>query len=83
MNIISSMINKEKTHYNFKAKCTGVAGFCPDCGNFVSWNSYHGRFECLGNDCCFMANEKCERIWDNTMRNENLKKIKEEKGLEI
>ena len=81
--IISSMIKHEKTNYNFKYKCTGIAGFCPDCNSFVSWNSYHSRFECLGNNCCFMANEKCERIWDNTMRDENLRNLENNTTLNI
>ena len=81
--LITEMIKQKQTTYNFKPKCTGIAGFCPDCNSFVSWNSYHSRFECLSNECCFMANAKCERIWDNTMRDENLKKLKKETGLGI
>ena len=80
--LITEMIKQKQTTYNFEPKCTGIAGFCPDCGYFVSWNSYHSRFECLSNECCFMANEKSERIWDNTMREENLKKFKKETVLE-
>lgn len=69
---------KNNKKYDFKPNCKGIAGFCPDCGGFVSFNSYHHRFECLDNDCCFMANENCERIWDNSMREANLKKLEEE-----
>ena len=77
--LIKQMVDtKNQTSYKFKERCIGIAGFCPDCKNFVSWNSYHNRFECLNNDCCFMANGKGERIWDNSMREENLKKLKDE-----
>lgn len=76
--LIKQMINKEEQKtYTFKKRCNGIAGICPDCKDIVSWNSYHSRFECLSNTCCFMANEKGERIWDNSMREENLKKLQE------
>ena len=26
--------------YEFETKCTGVAGFCPDCDSVVSFNSF-------------------------------------------
>lgn len=67
--------NSQTKKYNFKHKCTGVAGVCPDCNSFVSFNSYHQRYECLSNNCCFMANLECERIWDNSMRDENIKQL--------
>lgn len=81
--LITEMIKQKQTTYNFKPKCTGVAGICPDCENIVSWNSYHSRFECLSNRCCFMANAKCERIWDNNMRDVHLKNLKDEIGLNL
>jgi len=79
MTILNKLIkrNTQKT-YKFKPEENSIAGFCPDCDCIVSWNSYHKRFECLAFDCCFIANEKGERIWDNSMREENLKKLKEE-----
>ena len=76
--LITEMIKQKQTTYKFKPECTGIAGFCPDCNGFVSWNSYHSRFECLSNECCFIANEKGERIWDNAIRDENIKKLKNE-----
>ena len=80
--LINQMIEKEKqTSYNFISRETGIAGICPDCNGTVSWNSYHSRFQCLNIDCCFEANEKGERVWDNNKREENLKNLKEEKTL--
>lgn len=76
--LIKKSVDKQTVKYEFKEKCTGIAGFCPDCGGFVSFNSYHQRYECLNSDCCFTANLKGERIWDNTMREENLKRLEEE-----
>ncbi len=81
--LIKEMIKKEKQTYTFKERCTGVAGFCPDCESIVSWNSYHNRFQCMSNDCCFETNEKGERIWDNSMRQENLKRLKAESDRNI
>ena len=75
--LITYIRTKKQPTYNFKSKCTGIAGICPDCNSIVTWNSYHSRFQCLSSNCCFMANEKGERIWDNYMRDENLRKIEE------
>lgn len=70
---------KKKTcenNYNFKTKDNGVAGICPDCKGIVTFNSYHQRYQCTSKDCCFEANLKKERVWDNSMREENLKNLK-------
>lgn len=67
---------KENQTYNFK-QTPGFAGICPDCGCVVHFNSYHQRFECCGKNCAFEANAKGERVWDNKMRDENLRKMKE------
>jgi len=65
-----------KLKYKF-TKTPGVAGVCPDCGSIVCFNSYHNRYECSSKDCCFEADINGERVWDNKMREENLKKIKQ------
>ena len=71
---VAKKLKAEKLVYNFK-QTPGVAGMCPDCNSFIHFNSYHQRFECSGNDCAFMADIKGERIWDNKMREENLKRL--------
>ena len=67
----------ETIHYNFKTKDNGVAGICPDCKGIVSFNSYHQRYQCTTKECCFEANLKKERVWDNSMRGKFLGKEKE------
>ena len=82
--LITQMIVKEKQKsYRFKPKDNGIAGICPDCSSIVSWNSYHSRFQCLGKDCCFEADEKGKRIWDNNMREENIKKMQDNDQLSV
>lgn len=87
--MITKLIEKlkmEKTEiqsFNFKEKCTGVAGICPDCGGIVSFNSYHGRYECKHIECCFMANEKGKRIWDNNMRRKYIEKLSQKNSIII
>ena len=82
--LITQIIDKEKQKsYNFKPKDNGIAGICPDCSSIVSWNSYHSRFQCLGKDCCFEADEKGYRIWDNNMREENIKKMQDNDQLSV
>ena len=79
MNLIKKTTQKlNKTKYSFKEKNAGIAGICPDCKSIVSFNSYHQIYECLSNECCFEANLKGERIWDNDMRDKHLNKIKTE-----
>lgn len=84
--MLKKLTQKLKTKneiYNFK-QTNGVAGICPDCGGIVSFNSYHQRYQCSQSECCFEANVKMERVWDNKMREENLKKLKNEnQGLSI
>jgi len=67
----------ETIHYDFKTKNNGVAGICPDCKGIVSFNSYHQRYQCTTKECCFEANLKKERVWDNSMRDKLLGKEKE------
>ena len=74
--MLTEKLNKEKAN-NFK-QSNGVAGIWPDCGGIVSFNSYHQRYQCLRVDCCFEANIKKERVWDNKMRDENLQRTKKE-----
>ena len=74
---LTEKLQKENQVYNFK-QTNGVAGICPDCGGIVSFNSYHQRYQCSHVDCCFEANIKRERVWDNKMRDENLKSLKNE-----
>ena len=69
----------ELVTYDFEDKCTGVAGFCPDCDGIVSYVSYFQRYMCMNPECCFEANIKKERVWDNVKREENLQKRKNEK----
>jgi len=71
----------EKQVYNFQ-QSNGIAGICPDCGSVVNFNSYHQRYQCTHKDCCFEANIQKERVWGNNMRDENLKKLKNQ-GLNI
>ena len=79
---LTEKLQQEKQIYNFK-QTNGVAGVCPECGGIVSFNSYHQRYQCTHKDCCFEANIKKERVWDNNMRDENLKRIKEQQGVVI
>ena len=74
---LAERLKAEKQKYNFQ-QTPGFAGICPDCGHVVCFNSYHQRFECTSSECCFEANVKGERVWDNKMRDENLKKLKSE-----
>ena len=75
---LTKKIEKQKENFNFKEKNTGVAGICPDCKGIVSFNSYNQRYECTTKECCFEANLNKERIWDNSMREENIKRMKHE-----
>ncbi|MBQ9795467.1 MAG: hypothetical protein IJW36_00700 [Clostridia bacterium] len=80
---LTKILQKERQRYNFK-QSNGFAGICPDCGNVVTFNSYHQRYQCSQSECCFEANVKMERVWDNKMREENLKKLKNKnQGLSI
>lgn len=74
---LTEKLQTAKQIYNFQ-QTNGVAGICPDCGGIVSFNSYHQRYQCLKSDCCFEANIKKERVWDNKMREANLKCLKSE-----
>ncbi len=78
---LTKKLQTQKQTYNFKDKNIGVAGICPDCGGIVTFNSYHQRYQCTIKECCFEANIKKERVWDNSMREENLKLIKNESNL--
>ena len=76
LNKTTKNIKKNKTIvYEFKTKCTGVAGFCPDCEGVVTFNSYFQRYICLEPDCNFEADINKERVWDN----EKQKNLLEEK----
>ena len=80
---LTAKLKNEKKIYNFE-QTNGVAGVCPDCGGIVTFNSYHQRYQCSKKECCFEANVEMERVWDNKMREENLKKLKiENQGLSI
>ena len=74
---LTEKIANQKQSYNFK-QSNGVAGICPDCGGIVSFNSYHQRYQCSQVDCCFEADIKKQRVWDNEMRDQNLQQIKKE-----
>ena len=78
---LTKKIEKQKEKYKFKEKNIGVAGICPDCKGIVTFNSYHQRYQCTTKECCFEANLNGERVWDNSMRENNLKKIKNEQSL--
>ena len=78
---LTKKLQDQKQTYNFKDKDIGVAGICPDCGGIVTFNSYHQRYQCSTKECCFEANLKGARVWDNLMRDENIKKMKTEQSL--
>lgn len=47
---------------------------CPDCGSVISWNSHFKAYQHpSSNDCVYEENENGERVWDNKMRDEQLK----------
>ena len=79
---LAEKMKAEKQVYNFE-QTSGIAGICPDCNSFIHFNSYHQRYECSGNDCAFIADINCERIWDNKMREENLKRLQKESDYKI
>lgn len=57
----------ELVRYDFVAKCTGVAGFCPDCGEIVSFVAELKKYICINPDCDFEADINRERIWNNDL----------------
>lgn len=66
----------ELVKYDFLEKCTGVAGFCPDCGEVVLFIKELNRYICLNPDCDFEADINRERVWnDETTDVETTKKI--------
>lgn len=83
MNLLNKSVNKNKRpkgeliKYNFITKCTGIAGFCPDCDGVVTFSSYFQRYICLEPDCCFEADINKVRVWDNSMRDKFLQEEKE------
>ena len=83
MNLVLKTAKKKtcNNQYNFKTRNNGVAGICPDCNGIVTFNSYHQRYQCSSKDCCFEANLKKERVWDNSKREENLKILKNDLSL--
>ena len=78
MNLVLRTAKKKTCNnkYNFKTKDIGVAGICPDCNGIITFNSYHQRYQCTTKDCCFEADIKKEKVWDNKKREENLQKLK-------
>ena len=83
MNLVLRTAKKKtcNNQYNFETRNNGVAGICPDCNGIVTFNSYHQRYQCSSKDCCFEANLKKERVWDNSKREENLKRLKNDLSL--
>lgn len=61
----------------------GVHGICPDCGSFLEFDRASKDFYCLGADCAFIADRDGNRIWDNDIRDANLKKEKEQMQKEV
>ena len=55
----------ELIRYDFVEKCTSVAGFCPDCGEVVSFVAEIKKYICINPDCDFEANINRERIWNS------------------
>ena len=77
LNKLNKIKKGELITYDFKTKCTGIAGFCPDCNGVVTFSSYFQRYICLNPDCCFEADISKARVWDNSMRDKFLGKEKE------
>ena len=79
---LAKKLEKEKQTYQFNTT-GGFAGVCPDCGHVLEYRSYFQEFNCTGKDCAFVANVDGVRVWDNKMRDENLKKLQEESNYKI
>ena len=65
--------------YDFEEKCTGVAGFCPDCKSVVSFVPAMESYLCLNPECTFEANKDRERVWVSNNTNESEKQKNPEK----
>ena len=47
---------------------------CPNCGDVLSWNTHFQAYIHDSNSkCCYMEDKNGNRIWDNKMREEQLK----------
>ena len=85
---LTKKLRNEKQNYNYvKAynfdKTSGVAGVCPDCGGIVEFRMYFQEFNCTNKNCAFVANADGVRVWDNKMRDKNLKKLQEESDYKV
>ena len=69
--------NKFTTQFDFKEKHEGIAGFCPDCGNIVSYDSYFHRYVCINLECDFEANINRERIIHKRLNNNQITKTEQ------
>lgn len=69
---LTEKLKEEKQKQVFKFKRTnGIAGICPDCGEVITFNYFTKFYECTNKSCLFLANENCERVWENTLGNTN------------
>ncbi|MBE7074348.1 MAG: hypothetical protein E7379_04605 [Clostridiales bacterium] len=76
--ILAEEKSEQELALKAKLKNNSLLRLCPDCGGIIAWCSHFKAFQhSVFTECAYMESKKGDRIWDNKMREENLKQMEE------